>query len=200
MKKKTNLIIGISILVVAAIIVYFIFLGALSGMGNPTGGGGPDYPYFITTESTTVKKILVPKGTKLSYEEQFWKEGQQDKIMSEKELIYIELPEGQTVDWGGVPVYMFVKFANPEMQGFSVYGDFNQLSNDKKTKFSELWQSCQSDLGVLVKNTGDWTFSAENIVDITSCGVNYQRYFKDNLKQQQFLDTLYSELKRVNFR
>lgn len=117
MKKKTYLIIGILVFVTVAIIGFFLFLGALSGMGNPTGGRGPDYPYFITTEPTTVKKIIVPKGTKLSYEEQFLKGGQQDKIMNENKLIYIELPEGETIEWAGVPVYMFVKFANPEMLG-----------------------------------------------------------------------------------
>lgn len=200
MKKKSYLIVGILIFVVVVIIGFFLFLSALSGMGNPTGGRGPDYPYFITTESTTVKKIVVPKGTKLSYEEQFLKEGQQNKLMNEKELIYIELPEGQTIDWGGVPVYMFVKFANTEMPGFSVYGDFDKLGDDKKTKFSELWQSCQSDLGVLVKNTNDWTFSPENITDIASCSVNYQRYFKDDRRQQHFLDSMYSELKKTTVR
>lgn len=199
MKKRNYLIIGILIFVVVAVVAFFVILSALSGMGNPTGGRGPDYPYFITTEPTSVKKIVVPKGTKLSYEEQFLKEGQQDKIMNEKELIYIELPEGQTIDWGGVPVYMFVKFANTEMLGFSVYADFDKLSDDKKTKFSELWQSCQSDLGVLVKNTNDWTFSTQNIVDITSCGVNYQRYFKEDRKQQHFLDSLYREFKETKF-
>ncbi|MFD2555158.1 hypothetical protein [Sphingobacterium tabacisoli] len=195
MKKKTYLIIGISLFVIVAAAGYFILLGALSGMGNPTGGRGPDYPYFITTESTAVKNIVVPKGTKLTYEEHFWKEGQQEKLMNEKEIMYIELPEGQTVDWGGVPVYMFVKFANTEMLGFSVYPDFEQLSDDKITKFSELWQSCQSDLGILVKNTDDWAFSPQNIMDISSCSVNYQRFFKDDIKQQHFLDSLYSELK-----
>ncbi|TDQ79174.1 hypothetical protein [Sphingobacterium yanglingense] len=199
MKKGKYLIIGILILVVVMAVGFFIFLGALSGMGNPTGGRGPDYPYFITTEPTSVKNIIVPKGTKLTYEEQFFKEGQQDRIMNEKELIYIELPEGQTIDWGGVPVYMFVKFFNPEMLGFSVYADFDKLSDDKKTKFSELWQSCQSDLGVLVENTNDWTFSTPNIVDITSCGVNYQRYFKEDRRQQQFLDSLYREFKEIKF-
>lgn len=191
--------IGILIFVVVAAVGFFVLVNALSGMGNTTGGRGPEYPYFITTEPTSVKKIVVPKGTKLTYEEQFWKEGQQDKIMNEKELIYIELPEGQTIDWGGVPVFMFFKFANTEMLGFSVYADFEKLSDDKKTKFSELWQSCQSDLGVLVKNTNDWTFSTQNIVDITSCGVNYQRYFKEDRKQQHFLDSLYREFKETKF-
>ena len=62
MKKKNYIIIGILILT-TIIITGYVVLDGLSGMGNPTGGRGPDYPYFITTESTTVKKILVPEGT-----------------------------------------------------------------------------------------------------------------------------------------
>ena len=114
----------------------------MSGIGNPTGGQGPDYPYFITTESVTVKKLVVPKGTKLIYEEQFFKKGQQDKIMNEKKLTYIHLPEGKTIDWGGVPVYAITKFFNPEMMGYSVFADFSQLRDEQRTKFSELWRRC----------------------------------------------------------
>ena len=84
------------------------------------------------------------------------------------------------------------------MCGFSVYADFKQLSNDKKTKFSELWQNCNEDLGIKVKNIDDWSFNKNNILDIESCGVNYQRYFKENAKQQKFLDNMYSELMKIN--
>ena len=197
MKKKNYIIIGILILT-TIIITGYVVLDGLSGMGNPTGGRGPDYPYFITTEPTTVKKILVPEGTKLTYEEQFFKEGQQDKIMDEKKLTLIELPEGKTINWGGVPVFMIIKFANPEMQGFTVYADFNQLTDDKQTKFSKLWESEDNQLSVDVKNIDDWSFNNTNITDIESCGVNNQRYFKNDKGQQQFLDNLYNELKNVN--
>ena len=169
-------------------------------MGNPTGGRGPDYPYFITTGSITVKKIVVPKGTKLTYEEQFFKEGQQDGPMNENKLTKIELPEGEIMDWAGVPVFMLIKFANPEMPGYSVYADFSKIKDDKKTKFSELWQSCNNDLGVLIENTEDWSFNTKNIRDVSDCGVNYQRYFKENKEQQQLLDELYNELKKVNLK
>ena len=169
MKKKYYIFIGISILTIALSgIGYFIML-ELSGMGSPTGGCGPDYPYFITTEPTTVKYILVPKGTKLTYEEQFLKEGQQDEIMNENKLTDIELPEGKVIEWGGVPVHMIVKFCNSEMKGYSVYADFNQLKINKKTKFSELWQECNEELGVLVKNT--------KIFINTACGL-YYTWFK----------------------
>lgn len=199
MNKKIYIVLG-GILLLVAVVAGNAILSGLSGMGSPTGGRGPNYPYFITTEPTTVKKIVVPKGTKLTYEEQFFKEGQQDEIMNENKLTDIELPEGETIDWGGVPVYMIIKIYNPEMQGYSVYADFNQLKNDKKTKFSELWQNCNNDLGVLIKNTDDWTFNSKNIRDISDCGVNYQRFFKENKQQQHLLDELYNELKKVNFK
>ena len=197
MKKKTYIIIGILTLIIALFTIgYFVLLG-LSGMGSPTGGRGPNYPYFITLEPTTIKNILVPKGTKLTYEEQFFKEGQQDKIMNEEKLTSIELPEGKTIDWGNVPVFMILKFFNLEMRGYTVYADFNQLSNDKKTKFSELWQSSDNELGIDVKNIGDWSFNKQNITDVESCGVNNQRYFKEDKSQQQFLDSLMKELLNI---
>lgn len=174
---------------------YFI-LDGLSSMGNPNGNSAPDYPYFITTEPVTVKKIVLPKGTKLTYEEQFFREGQQDKILNEKKLTDIELPKGKTIDWGGVPVYMISKFFNSEMKGYSLYADFGQLRDDKKSKFSEMWQSCGGELGVLVKNTDDWTFNTKNITDISDCSVTYQRFFKEDLHQQSFLDKLLNEIKK----
>lgn len=200
MNKQIYIILGGVLLLIVVVTIGYIVLSTLGlgSMGNPTGGRGPDYPYFITTEPITVKKIALPKGTKLTYEEQFFKKGQQDKLLNENKLTKIELPEGETIDWGGVPVFMIVKFFNPEMQGYSVYADFNQLNDGKKTKFSQLWQSCNNDLGVLIENTGDWTFNIKNIRNISDCGVNYQRYFKEDKEQQQLLDELYNELKKVN--
>ena len=84
------------------------------------------------------------------------------------------------------------------MQGFTVYADFNQLTDDKQTKFSKLWESEDNQLSVDVKNIDDWSFNNTNITDIESCGVNNQRYFKNDKGQQQFLDNLYNELKNVN--
>ncbi|MDR2269623.1 MAG: hypothetical protein LBF27_01850 [Sphingobacterium sp.] len=192
--KKKYLIIGVLVFIAALVIGYIIFLNALSGMGNPTGGRGPDYPYFITTEPVTVKKIVVPKGTKLTYEEQLFKEGQQNRIMNENRLTNILLPEGKTIDWGGVPVYSINKFFNPEMIGYSVSADFSKLSDEKRTKFSVLWQHCGGELGVLIKDADDWTFDTRNIRDISDCSASYQRYFKEDDTQQKFLDSLYREL------
>jgi hypothetical protein len=166
---------------------------------NPTGGNStPNYPYFIVKKSIIVKKILVPKSTKLVYEESFFKEGEQDEMMGEEKLTDIELPSGETIDWGGVPVTEIRKYFNHEMRGFSVYADFNKLSTNKRTKFSDLWESCSTDLGITVKNIDDWSFNAKNISDVESCSVNFQRYFKESKEQNDFLDELYNELKKIN--
>ena len=198
MKKKYYFIIIGLLILTTIIITGYVIIDGLRGMGSPTGGRGPDYPYFITKEPATVKNILVPKGTKLTYEEQIFKEGKQEKIMNEEKLTIIELPEGKTVIWGGVPVNMFVKFFNTEMTGFTVYADFSQLKDDKKTRFSNLWESENNELSVNVKNIEDWSFNKSNITDVADCGVNKQRYFKSDKTQQQFLDKLYNELKNVN--
>lgn len=187
MKKKIFTIIGVLLLIVVLVKGYFL-IASLSNFGNPTGTRPPDSPYFITTGPTKVKNITVPKGTKLTYEEHFFKEGQQYKIMNEEKLTNIKLPEGKTINWGGVPVYMIVKFFNPEMPGFTIYPDFSQLNNDKESKVSKLWQSSQCDLGLLVKNTSDWTFNTKNITGVCDCG----------FKNRRFLDELFNELKKLN--
>jgi len=59
-----------------------------------------------------------------------------------------------------------------------------------------MWQSCGGELDVLVKNTDDWTFETKNISDISDCSVTYQRFFKDDMQQQNFLDKLLKEIKK----
>ncbi len=168
------------------------------GSMNPTGGNSsPNYPYFITTAPTVVKKLTVPKGTKLEYEEQFFKEGAQSKILNEAELVNMEFPAAQPILWGGVPVTAIRKFFNSEMRGYSVYADSDRLNGVPKTRFSQLWESCSSDLGISIRNSDDWSFNPRNIADVTSCSVNYQRYFKDDTAQQQFLNNIYSALLEV---
>ena len=198
MRKRNYIILAILALTALVAIGAIVLLDGLRSMGNPNGSGAPDYPYFITTETATIKNIELPKGTKLTYEEQFFKEGKQDRIMNEKKLTDIELPKGKPVYWGGVPVYTIRKFFNSEMKGYSIYADFGQLSAGKKSKFSEMWQSCGGEMGVLVKNTDDWSFDTKNIVDISSCSVIYQRYFKEDAEQQRFLDKLFDELKNID--
>ncbi|RLJ80464.1 hypothetical protein [Pedobacter alluvionis] len=199
MSKKNYLILGGIVLIIAIYYTITYVLGGISNMGNPTGGRNSENPFFITNEQITVKKILVPKGTKLIYEH-FFKEGQQEKLMNENKLIMIELPEGKTIDWGGVPVYRIVKFANPEMRGFSISTNFDKLTNYKKTKFSRMLESagCIDDLGITVKNIGDWSCNSNNITEVDDCGVNAFIDIDDekNTKKQQLPVELYKELKK----
>jgi hypothetical protein len=55
------------------------------------------------------------------------------------------------MNWAGVPIGFIHKYFNSEMKGFSVYARFNQLSSNKQTRFSQLWQNCSDDLGIVLK-------------------------------------------------
>jgi D-alanyl-lipoteichoic acid acyltransferase DltB (MBOAT superfamily) len=81
-------------------VVFLPLLTACVGNMNPTGGNSsPDYPFFITTQAQIVKNIAVPIGTKLVYQEQPFKQGKQDRLMSETKLTAIEFPHDQTILW-----------------------------------------------------------------------------------------------------
>ena len=175
-----------------------IFLSGCIGSMNPAGGNSsPNYPYFVTTQPMVVKRISIPAGTTLTYEEQFLKEGAQTKALSEKNLITITFAPSKRLMWGGVPVISISKFFNSEMRGYSVEADFEKLPADKKTKFSKLWESCSDVLGITIKNSDDWSFNKKNIADVESCSVNNQRYFKEDAEQQNFLNETYQELLKV---
>ena len=179
-------------------LIIFSNLGACVGNMNPTGGNHrPDYPYYITTQPMIVKKIAIPIGTTLEYEEQHFKSGQQASLLNEKKLIQISFPKDHSINWAGVPIGSINKYFNSEMKGFSVDARFDQLPSNKQTRFSQLWQACDDDLGIRVKNTDDWSFNLNNIADIDSCSVNYQRYFKDNVQQQRYLNLLYQEMQKA---
>lgn len=179
-------------------LIIFSSLGACVGNMNPTGGNHrPDYPYYITTQPMIVKKIAIPIGTTLEYEEQHFKSGQQDSLLNEKKLIQISFPKDHSINWAGVPIGSINKYFNSEMKGFSVDARFDQLPSNKQTRFSQLWQACDDDLGIRVKDTDDWSFNLNNIADIDSCSVNYQRYFKDNVQQQRYLNLLYQEMQKA---
>lgn len=176
-------------------LLFAALLTGCVGNMNPTGGNStPDYPYFITTAPLVVKKIPVPIGTRLVYKEDFWKKGEQKKMLSENQLTDIRLPEGKTINWGGIPVTWISQFFNSEMRGYSVYADFSKIDSNQTSRFIEMWQSCADNIGITIKNTDDWSFNPDNIVDVESCSVNYQRYFKDDKRQQDFLDEMYAEM------
>lgn len=79
-----------------------------------------------------------------------------------------------------------------------MYADFKKLDAAKRTRFSQLWQSCDDDLGISIKDRRDWSFNKANIADVQSCSGLYQRYFKNDKEQQQFLDLMYHELMKIN--
>ncbi len=165
---------------------------------NSAGGTiSPNYPFFITQEPTLVKEIWVPSGTKLTYEEHFWKEGQQTKPLSEKKITLITLPENEFIYWGGIPVYEIEKYFNPEMRGFTVYADFDKIDTLKLNEFGKIWKSCSNQIGININNIDDWSFKTKNITDIANCG-SIQRFFKDDIEQQEFLNKLYLALQKNN--
>ena len=180
-------------------LLFVALLTGCVGSMNPTGGNSrPDYPYFVTTKPLVVKKIPVPVGATLVYEESWFKKGKQDKMLSESKLTAINLPEGETILWGGVPVTRIAQFFNSEMRGFNVSADFSKLTKAQQNRFTEMWQSCDDNLGIAIKNRDDWSFNLDNIVDVQSCSVLYQRYFKNNKEQQRFLDEMHRELRNSN--
>ena len=180
-------------------LVLFAVVSTLSGCAHILYGEekSKNPPYFITKEPTVIKKILLPKGTRLVYEEAFLKKGLQTKLMNENKLTHIWPPQNNTFKWAGVPVAYMYRFFNTDMSGFTVQANFSLLENNDKTKFSEMWQSCNDRLGIEVKDLNDWSFNLNNVTDITDCSAGYQRYFKDNKKVQNFLDDLYFEMRKV---
>jgi hypothetical protein len=190
MKTKKMLII-LSIVILTALGCFFVYLNAL---GSMWAINKPDErPFFVTTKPIIVKNILLPEGTKIIYQRQhFWENYKQEEPLEEKYIMQISFKEGTTINWGGVPITSIVRFYNSKMKGFAVYADFGKLN--EKNRFTDLWQNCDDALGITVEDTNDWSFNKRNILDVESCGVNYQRYFKEDVNQQKFLDQLYNEL------
>lgn len=193
--KKTLVVIGIIILIgTASFVAYLIGLASAYDLNKPD-----KRPFFIISEPVIVKNIQLPKGTKIIYEKRyFWQEYEQEKQLSEKDIVAISFPKETTINWGGVPITSIVKFYNSEMSGYTVTASFKKLNKNAESRFANLWQSCNDDLGITVKNTNDWSFNKENILDVQSCGVNYQRYFKDDIAQQKYLDSLHDALIEIN--
>ncbi|KAA3624207.1 MAG: hypothetical protein DWQ02_23380 [Bacteroidetes bacterium] len=191
--QKILIVSGIVILIaIGCLYAYLNALGASWALNKPD-----KRPFFVTTKQIVVKNILLPEGTKIIYKNQyFWKKHEQNKPLNPKDIIEISFMEGTTINWGGVPITSIVRFYNSEMKGFSVYADFEKLN--KRTRFADLWESCHDNLGITVEDTEDWSFNKKNILNVESCGVNYQRYFEEDEDQQRFLDDLYKELMTIN--
>ncbi len=200
MKKVIYIILGIG-LIILIIAIFKTILSGFGNIGNTSGGYHSSQPYYITTEPTVVKNITVPKGSIIEYYLSPFAEGRQNKMLEEKDISSIELLNGKTIDWGGILVTGFKATGDfidgSNTKGFAVSISSNQLNNTKKTKFAELCQSCNNSLSLLVKFKSDWSFNINNISDIDDCG-RFQRYYKDDKEQQQFLNKLYIELQNVN--
>lgn len=181
-----------------AIFIYAISLviGCLPTIDPKGATYKSNSPFYITKKTEFVKHILVPAGTKLVYERTGTLEGEQTKMMDEDKLYEIKVQNGETIDWAGVPVNWIYKFFNTDMSGFTIHPDFEKMKKEKTSKFGDMWYKCADGLGITVKNTADWALNFNNIVDVQSCGVNYQRYFKDDKKMQSYLDSMYIEMKK----
>ncbi|WP_299780685.1 hypothetical protein [uncultured Formosa sp.] len=192
--KKILIILGVIVLIVVG--YFYAYIKASASMYSTHTVD--ESPYFITTKPMVVKNLNVPKGTKIQYSKRyFWQKIEQKKMPKEEDITQISFEEGVTINWGGVPITSIYEFYNPEMTGYTVNADFKALPADKETPFSKQWQSCHSNLGISVKNANDWSCSKNNILDIESCSVIYQRYFSDDVNQQDFLNELYQELMKV---
>ena len=151
-----------------------INLTACIGCYNPTGCTADTSPYYITQSTTYIRGITVPPQTKLTYKAQnFSQKNQQTKPLNERDLTDIVLPTNTAIVWGGMPSAKFIRFFNSEMKGFTVYPaqGFNQNSS---SEFLKLWQSCDSDLSITLKDPHNWTFDPSNM-EIRGCGVNIQK-------------------------
>jgi hypothetical protein len=195
--KNQKILIVSGVVLLIAIGCFYAYINALASMWMLDNK--PDKrPFFVTTEPITVKNIRLPEGTKIIYEQKyFWRKHEQKKLLDEKAIVEISFKEGTTIDWGGVPITLMVKFYNSDMKGFSVYADFDKLK--EKTRFSNLWKSCNDNLGITVDDANDWSFNKKNILTVESCGVNYQRYFREDKNQQRFLDDLQNELMKIKY-
>ena len=159
---------------VVIIIALACFYGYLVALGSMWSIKRPDKnTFFFNTKPILVKNMILPNGAKILYERQyFWQSQQQEQPLKETDIIQISLMEGTTINWAGVPITSIVRFYNSKMKGFTVHADFSKLNAE--TGFSHQWQNCNEDyLGITVKNTNDWSFNKDNIVDVESCGVNY---------------------------
>lgn len=157
-------------------------------------------PYYVVAQPALVKKLLVPAGAKISYETSFYrKDGEIDRESDENYVVSIEMPAGDTIEWAGVPVREISRFPDPRIKGLIIYPDFKKIENTNKSELIRLWGHCDDTLAVEfnASPSNDWSFHPENIKDVRSCSVLYQRFFKDNEEQQRFLDKLVFELKNT---
>ncbi|MFW1842740.1 hypothetical protein ACG9YY_07225 [Acinetobacter pittii] len=150
-----------------------LLLSGCIGCYNPTGCNRDDSPYFYTTQSTQVKGVAVPVGTKLVYKSQKTKQKDEQTVpLKEEHITGIKLPKDTAILWGGMPTNHLLQFANTEMQGFTAYRA-QEAPAVYSDQFLKLWKECDSDLDISIKNANDWSFNPANM-KIIGCGINYQ--------------------------
>ena len=164
-----------------------INLTACGGCSTLAGCNGSDRsPYYITSVSKQVRGISIPPQTKLTYRSQYFRqEFQQTQALKEQNLTGIRLAEDAAILWGGMPVNIFIQFSNPKIQGVSFYPAIG-FKSEPSNAFLRLWKSCESDLGIYLKNPNDWSFNPTNM-QITSCGRFRQKsqYTEEGFDQDQ---------------
>ncbi len=210
-------------LVIIGLICLFCYLYFL-GLANMWHVNTDDRPYFITTKPMIVKNIKLPIGTEIRYTKKwFWQDyilkeplneedvesislhSQHDYIdflKTKKDVPVDSIGSYKYIEWAGVPVRSIYLSANKKHLVISP--DFRKMSEDKKTKFSQIWQNCDKyakpfgELYISLKNINDWSFNKENILDIYSCSSQTRgetigaQYHNDKI-----LDTLYQAMLEV---
>lgn len=157
----------------SALSLPILLLSGCIGCYNPTGCNRDTSPYFFTTQTTQVKGVTVPVGTKLVYKSQKSKEkNEQVNPLKEENITSIKLAKDTAILWGGMPANDLLQFANSEMQGFTVYRA-QEVPVVYSNQFLKLWKECDSDLNISIKNKNDWSFNPSNM-KIIGCGINYQ--------------------------
>lgn len=179
-----------------------VHLTACIGCYNPTGCTTDTSPYYITKTTTHIRGITIPPQTKLKYKSlNFSQKDQQTKPLKERDLTNIELPTNTAIVWGGMPSSKFIQFFNSEMKGFTVYRAQGSSQNSS-SEFIKLWQSCDSDLSITLKDSNNWTFDPSNM-EIRGCGVNIQKRSQYNThwpnqdKADKFLEKINNALQKL---
>ncbi|WP_146035267.1 hypothetical protein [Formosa algae] len=192
--KKILIILGVLILIVGG--YFYAYLKASASMYSTHTVDKS--PFYITKAPIIIKHLNIPKGTTIRYKQRyFWQKMEQDKLLKEADITELSFEKGNYINWGGVPITSIYKFFNTDMTGYTVNADFSALAADQETPFSKQWQSCSNSLSITVKDVNDWSCNKNNIADIESCSVSYQRYFSEDANQQMFLDQLYIELMKI---
>lgn len=147
----------------------FTVMSLLSGcyfMANIGGDGAEKRPFIFVDKPTVIKNVLLPVNTEILYHENSHKKLEQE--IEEFRLI----PDPSTgayepqsyIQWGGAYV---------ENMGFN--GQFLRVKATgfvkmpQKNEFLRLWENCDGELLIKLKDANDWSFNPKNMY-IENCG------------------------------